>query len=61
VAAWNGITSNLHRPWRHAVVRRRDRDAELLTTGSFLTIDLSPLRRVRFDDPARRVTEDLHI
>jgi glycine/D-amino acid oxidase-like deaminating enzyme len=35
--------------------------AELLATGRFETLDLSPLRRERFDDPARWVTEDLHI
>ena len=35
--------------------------AELLATGRFETLDLSPLRRERFADPARWVTEDLHI
>lgn len=35
--------------------------AELVTTGGFVTLDLSPLRRERFDDPAHWVTEDLHI
>jgi glycine/D-amino acid oxidase-like deaminating enzyme len=35
--------------------------AELIATGRFETIDLSPLTRDRFADPARWMTEDLHI
>jgi FAD-dependent oxidoreductase domain-containing protein 1 len=35
--------------------------AELIGTGHFESIDLSPLRRDRFEDPAHWVTEDLHI
>jgi glycine/D-amino acid oxidase-like deaminating enzyme len=34
---------------------------ELIETGRFASIDLSPLRRDRFEDPARWVVEDLHI
>jgi FAD-dependent oxidoreductase domain-containing protein 1 len=34
---------------------------ELIETGRFESIDLSPLRRDRFEDVARWVTEDLHI
>ena len=35
--------------------------AALLATGSFEEVDLSPLARDRFDDPARWVEEELHI
>jgi sarcosine oxidase subunit beta len=35
--------------------------AALIATGRFADIDLSPLSRERFDDPARWVVEDLHI
>jgi hypothetical protein len=35
--------------------------AALVATGRFAEVDLSPLARDRFDDPARWVTEDLHI
>jgi FAD-dependent oxidoreductase domain-containing protein 1 len=34
---------------------------ELIGAGRFESVDLSPLRRDRFEDPARWVTEDLHI
>jgi hypothetical protein len=33
----------------------------LVTSGRFDEVDLSPLARDRFADPARWVTEDLHI
>jgi glycine/D-amino acid oxidase-like deaminating enzyme len=35
--------------------------AALVATGRFEEVDLSSLARDRFDDPARWVTEDLHI
>jgi len=35
--------------------------AELIDTGRFGDLDLSPLRRARFADPAQWVSEDLHI
>jgi hypothetical protein len=35
--------------------------AGLLATGRFEQVDLSALTRERFEDPARWVTEDLHI
>jgi hypothetical protein len=35
--------------------------AELVTSGRYEVIDLSPLCRSRFVDRARWVTEDLHI
>ena len=35
--------------------------ADLLTTGRYQAIDLSPLRRDRFDDRRQWVSEDLHI
>jgi glycine/D-amino acid oxidase-like deaminating enzyme len=35
--------------------------AGLLATGRFDEIDLAPLSRRRFDEPARWVPEDLHI
>ena len=35
--------------------------AGLIAGGRFEGIDLSPLTRERFDDPARFVTEELHI
>jgi sarcosine oxidase subunit beta len=35
--------------------------AALVATGRFEEVDLAPLARDRFDDPARWVTEDLHI
>jgi sarcosine oxidase subunit beta len=35
--------------------------AALITSGRFETVDLSPLTRERFADPARWVREDLHI
>jgi hypothetical protein len=35
--------------------------AALITSGRFDTVDLSPLTRERFGDPARWVREDLHI
>ena len=35
--------------------------AALIDTGRFEAIDLSPLARDRFDDPARWMVEDLHI
>jgi glycine/D-amino acid oxidase-like deaminating enzyme len=35
--------------------------AELIDTGGFGELDLSPLNRARFVDPQRWVTEDLHI
>jgi sarcosine oxidase subunit beta len=38
-----------------------DAMAERITTGRFGAIDLSPLHRARFRDPARWVTEELHI
>src|SRR3990172_389768 len=33
----------------------------LVATGRFEEVDLTPLARDRFEDPARWVTEDLHI
>lgn len=35
--------------------------ASLLATGAWAEMDLSPLARDRFGDPARWVSEDLHI
>jgi sarcosine oxidase subunit beta len=35
--------------------------AALIATGRFAEVDLTPLARDRFEDPARWVTEDLHI
>jgi sarcosine oxidase subunit beta len=35
--------------------------AALVATGRFEEVDLSPLTRERFADPARWVEEDLHI
>ena len=35
--------------------------AGLLASGRFDEIDLAPLSRERFDDPARWIPEDLHI
>jgi glycine/D-amino acid oxidase-like deaminating enzyme len=35
--------------------------AELLATGRYGALDLSPLARDRFDDPARWAVEELHI
>ncbi len=35
--------------------------AELVDTGRTQQIDIAPLSRDRFTDPARWVTEDLHI
>ena len=51
----------VHWPRRHAVVRRRDGDGRAPRHRPVRALDLSPLRRERFDDPARWVTEDLHI
>jgi hypothetical protein len=35
--------------------------AELMDTGRSQQLDIAPLSRNRFRDPARWVTEDLHI
>ena len=35
--------------------------ADLIAAGRYGDIDLSPLVRTRFGDPARWATEDLHI
>ena len=35
--------------------------AELIATGRFGALDLSPLTRGRFGDPARWILEELHI
>jgi hypothetical protein len=35
--------------------------AALIDTGRFEHVDLSPLSRDRFADPARLIPEDLHI
>jgi hypothetical protein len=35
--------------------------AALIDTGRFEDVDLSPLSRDRFADPARWLTEELHI
>ena len=46
------------RPDVYFMVYRED---ELLTSGDYEGVDLAPLTRTRFEDPARWVKEELHI